>query len=138
MAKNHQADNHLYKALEKKYESDIASAKSTMIIYFDNPVAIGEHPQHIQEIDKLIGKMSNDELCDEFRYKLSLKIKTSKKGDSFKVLPKKEMDKRKGVVTKDITGKVRKVTSKSLDERDEYRKNKDRSITYDEYLASRK
>ena len=26
MAKNHQADNHLYKALEKKYESDIDSA----------------------------------------------------------------------------------------------------------------
>ena len=42
MAKNHQADNHLYKALEKKYESDIASAKSTMIIYFDNPVTLAK------------------------------------------------------------------------------------------------
>ena len=78
--------------------------------------------------DKLIGKMSDDELCDEFRYKLSMKIKTSKKGDSFRVLPKKEMNKLKGVVTKDVTGKVRKVTSKSLDERDEYRKKKDRSV----------
>ncbi len=74
--------------------------------------------------DKLIGKMSDDELYDEFRYKLSMKIKTSKKGDNFRVLPKKEMDKRKGVVTKDITGKVRKVTSKELDERDKYRKKK--------------
>ena len=53
MAKNHQTDNPLYKALEKKYESDIASAKATMIIYFDNPVAIGEHPQHKAELDKL-------------------------------------------------------------------------------------
>ena len=61
MAKNHQADNHLYKALEKKYESDIASAKSTMIIYFDNPVAIGEHPQFIEEMDKQLEKMSNAE-----------------------------------------------------------------------------
>ena len=61
MAKNHQADNHLYKALEKKYESDIASAKSTMIIYFDNPVAIGEHPQHIEEMDKLVDKIASAE-----------------------------------------------------------------------------
>ena len=61
MAKNHQADNHLYKALEKKYESDIASAKSTMIIYFDNPVAIGEHPQFIEEMDKQLEKMANAE-----------------------------------------------------------------------------
>ena len=53
MAQNHQTENPLYKALEKKYESDIASAKATMIIYFDNPVAIGEHPQHIAELDKL-------------------------------------------------------------------------------------
>ena len=61
MAKNHQADNHLYKALEKKYESDIASAKSTMIIYFDNPVAIGEHPQFIEEMDKQLDKMASAE-----------------------------------------------------------------------------
>ena len=61
MAKNHQADNHLYKALEKKYESDIASAKSTMIIYSDNPVAIGEHPQHLAELDKLNDQLSNAE-----------------------------------------------------------------------------
>ena len=61
MAKNHQTDNPLYKALEKKYESDIASAKATMIIYFDNPVAIGEHPQHIAELDKLNEQLANAE-----------------------------------------------------------------------------
>ena len=61
MAKNHQTDNPLYKALEKKYESDIASAKATMIIYFDNPVAIGEHPQHLSELDKLNEQLSNAE-----------------------------------------------------------------------------
>jgi len=61
MAKNHQTDNPLYKALEKKYESDIASAKATMIIYFDNPVAIGEHPQHLIELDKLNEQLSNAE-----------------------------------------------------------------------------
>ena len=61
MAQNHQTNNPLYKALEKKYESDIASAKATMIIYFDNPVAIGEHPQHISELDKLNEQLANAE-----------------------------------------------------------------------------
>ena len=32
-----------------------------MIIYFDNPVAIGEHPQHITELDKLNEQLANAE-----------------------------------------------------------------------------
>ena len=28
-------------------------------IYLDNSVGIGEHPQHIQELDKLLTKISN-------------------------------------------------------------------------------
>ena len=58
MAQNHQTNNHLYKALEKKYIADIEAAKATMIIYFDNPVAIGEHPQHLTELDKLLDQLS--------------------------------------------------------------------------------
>jgi len=61
MALNHQTNNPLYKALEKKYIADIASANATMIIYFDNPVAIGEHPQHLIELDKLLEQLSNAE-----------------------------------------------------------------------------
>ena len=61
MAKNHQTDNPLYKALIKKYESDISSAYATLIVYFDNPVAIGEHPQHIEEMDKLVDKIASAE-----------------------------------------------------------------------------
>jgi hypothetical protein len=61
MAQNHQAENPLYKALEKKYIADIASANATMIIYFDNPVAIGEHPQHLIELDKLLEQLSTAE-----------------------------------------------------------------------------
>ena len=45
---------HLVKALARKYEAEIAQAKATMEIYLDNSVGIGEHPQHIQEIDKLL------------------------------------------------------------------------------------
>ena len=49
----------LVKALARKYEAIIAEATATAEIYFDNPVGIGEHPQHIQELDKLITKISN-------------------------------------------------------------------------------
>ena len=61
MAQNHQSNNPLYKALEKMYIDDIASANATMIIYFDNPVAIGEHPQHLIELDKLLEQLSTAE-----------------------------------------------------------------------------
>mgnify|MGYP000326939747 FL=1 len=61
MAKNHQTENPLFKALIKQYESDIASAYATLTIYFDSPVAIGEHPQHLEEMDKLVDKVSSAE-----------------------------------------------------------------------------
>ena len=61
MAKNHQSDNPLFKALVKKYESDIASGLATMIVYFDSSVGIGEHPQFIEEMDKQLEKISNAE-----------------------------------------------------------------------------
>ena len=32
-----------------------------MIIYFDNPVAIGEHPQHLIELDKLNDNLASAE-----------------------------------------------------------------------------
>ena len=49
----------LIKAMRKKYEAEIAEAKATMEIYLDNSVGIGEHPQHIEEMDKLLTKISN-------------------------------------------------------------------------------
>ena len=61
MAKNHQADNPLFKALAKKYEAQIAAAYATLIIYFDNSVGIGEHPQHLEEMDKQLDIMSTAE-----------------------------------------------------------------------------
>ena len=41
-------------ALRKKYEADMESALATIDIYLTNSVGIGEHPQHIEEIDKLL------------------------------------------------------------------------------------
>ena len=61
MAKNHQTDNPLYKALAKKYEAQIAAAYATLIIYFDNSVGIGEHPQHLEEMDKLVEQIASAE-----------------------------------------------------------------------------
>ena len=61
MAKNHQADDPLFKALAKKYEAQIAEGYATLIVYFDNSVGIGEHPQHIQEMDKQLELISTAE-----------------------------------------------------------------------------
>ena len=47
----------MLEALEKKYEADIASADSTIHIYLNNSVGIGEHPQHLEEIDKQLAKI---------------------------------------------------------------------------------
>ena len=43
-------------ALRARYEADIAEADATINIYLENSVGIGEHPQHVQEVDKLLGK----------------------------------------------------------------------------------
>tara|TARA_Y100000591_G_C21399559_1_gene482142 strand:- start:21 stop:218 length:198 start_codon:yes stop_codon:yes gene_type:complete len=47
----------MYDALKLKYQGDFASAKASMLVYFNNSVGIGEHPQHIEEMDKLIATM---------------------------------------------------------------------------------
>ena len=61
MAKNHQADNPLFKALSKKYEAQIAESYATLIVYFDNSVGIGEHPQFIDEMDKQVEAIASAE-----------------------------------------------------------------------------
>ena len=45
-------------SLRARYEADIAEADTTINIYLDNPVAIGEHPQHLEEVDKLLNKIA--------------------------------------------------------------------------------
>ena len=46
-------------ALRARYEADMLAADATINIYLTNPVGIGEHPQHLQEIDKLLGKIGH-------------------------------------------------------------------------------
>ena len=45
-------------ALRARYEADIAGADATINIYLNNSVGIGEHPQHLEELDKLFGKIA--------------------------------------------------------------------------------
>jgi len=47
----------MLEALDKKYESDIAQADATIQIYLNSSVGIGEHPQHLEEIDKQLAKI---------------------------------------------------------------------------------
>ena len=42
----------LLNALHDKYEAQISAAHATINIYLTSSVGIGEHPQHIDELDK--------------------------------------------------------------------------------------
>ena len=47
----------ILQALEDKYNAQISEADATIKIYLDHSVVIGEHPQHIEEIYKLLQKI---------------------------------------------------------------------------------
>ena len=51
----------IIEALEDRYNAQIPEADATIKIYLDHSVGIGEHPQHIDEIDKLIEKIAQAE-----------------------------------------------------------------------------
>jgi len=51
----------IIEALEKRFEAQLAEADSTLKIYLENSVGIGEHPQHVDECDKLIAKVAEAE-----------------------------------------------------------------------------
>lgn len=51
----------IIEALEKRYEAQIAGADATINIYLEKSVGIGEHPQHIDEVDKQLQKIAEAE-----------------------------------------------------------------------------
>ena len=59
-------------ALEARYNAQIAEADATIKIYLENSVGIGEHPQHIDEVDKLITKIAeaNEKLKELQAFKI--------------------------------------------------------------------
>ena len=63
--------NAILEALRQRYEAHIAEAHATINIYLTNSVGIGEHPQHLEEIDKQLDKIAQAEekldALDSFR-----------------------------------------------------------------------
>jgi hypothetical protein len=53
--------NAIIQALEDKYNAQISESDATIKIYLEHPVGIGEHPQHLEEIDKLLQKIVDAE-----------------------------------------------------------------------------
>ena len=48
----------ILEALRAKYEAEIAEADATANIYLENSVGIGEHPQHIDEVNKQVERIA--------------------------------------------------------------------------------
>ena len=48
----------LVQALKTKYDADYQMHKANLEIYLNKPVGIGEHPQHFEEMDKLVESMT--------------------------------------------------------------------------------
>ena len=51
----------IIQALEDRYNAQISEAEAIIKIYMEKPVGIGEHPQHLDEIDKLMDKIAQAE-----------------------------------------------------------------------------
>ena len=49
----------MYEALTLKYRTEIAEAEAILLVYFTSSVGIGEHPQHLEEMDMMVEKMTN-------------------------------------------------------------------------------
>jgi hypothetical protein len=48
----------LLKALEKRYEAEIAAAKANIEVYLTNPAGIGEHPDLVTAVDFEVTKLA--------------------------------------------------------------------------------
>jgi hypothetical protein len=51
----------LLQALEDDYNAKISKADAIIKIYLTNSVGIGEHPQHLDEIDKQLAIITDSE-----------------------------------------------------------------------------
>ena len=68
----------ILEALRARYEAEIAEADVTANIYLENSVGIGEHPQHLEEVNKQIDRIANAkeklEVLDEFEPEKGTKL----------------------------------------------------------------
>ena len=55
-------------ALEKKYEAQMAQAEANIKVYMENTVGVGEHPNIVQEVEKLLKEIKDaKEMLDELK-----------------------------------------------------------------------
>ena len=55
-------------ALEKKYEAQMAQAEANIKVFMENPVGVGEHPNIVQEVEKLLKEIKDaKEKLDELK-----------------------------------------------------------------------
>ena len=59
MSNQEKISQKFYEALMSKYASEMNEAEATLLVYFNNPVGIGEHPQHLEEMDKFVEQLAN-------------------------------------------------------------------------------
>ena len=55
--------NVIYDALKAQFEAQKQKALATLTIYLTNPVGIGEHPQHIEEMETISEIISRSRRC---------------------------------------------------------------------------
>lgn len=55
--------NVMYDALKAQFEAQKQKALATLTIYLTNPVGIGEHPQHIDEMMTLTRSLAEAQDC---------------------------------------------------------------------------
>jgi|TARA_Y100000385_G_C12686003_1_gene464239 hypothetical protein len=54
-------NNVIYDALKSQFEAQKQKALATLTIYLTNPVGIGEHPQHIEEMETMARSLAEAE-----------------------------------------------------------------------------
>ena len=55
-------------ALEKKYEAQMTLAEANIKVFMENPVGVGEQPNIVQEVEKLLKEIKDaKEMLDELK-----------------------------------------------------------------------
>lgn len=60
-----ETSNIMYEALKAQFEAQRQLALATLTVYLTNPVGIGEHPQHIEEMVKMTRSLAEANDCIE-------------------------------------------------------------------------
>jgi hypothetical protein len=59
--RNWNMSNRLYSALRARYKAQIIEAEADILNFFENPVAVAEHPHTVDTMDILVTKLSEAE-----------------------------------------------------------------------------